>query len=155
MLVKSNTNCLRINLNKLAKRVLKSAAHTDCTTDCKIKIRELFAGNVAGRINRSSRFVYNCVNNICIIFAYYTTDNCLNFLAAGSVTNCHNLNIIFIDCIINHFVRTVRICYLEELKVAKIFSCFIKGGTFCTGTNTRVNSKNAASLNRLGHKKIL
>ena len=156
VLVKSNADCLRVNFYKLSKRVLKTAAHRNSTANHYVKVREFFCSNRACRVNRSTRFINNSKFNIAVlvVFADNLTYNSLNFLRTGSVSNSQNLNVILINCVVDCVVGTLRILLLENLKEAKIFSCFIKGGTLCTVAVTRVNTKNAASLNWLLHQKV-
>ena len=156
MLVKTNTDCLRVNFYKLSKRVLKAASHRNSTANHYVQVREFFCSNRACRVNRSTRFINNSKFNIAVlvVFADNLTYNSLNFLRTGSVSNSQNLNVILINCVVDCVVGTLWILLLENLKEAKIFSCFIKGSTLCTVAVTRVNTKNAASLNWLLHQKV-
>ena len=155
MLVKSNTDCLRVDFYKLGKRILQSSSHWNCAADCKVKFREFLAGNVACRINRGSGLINNSIHNIRIIFADYLAYNRLNFLASGSVSDCDNLNIVLVNRIIDCFIWAFWICNLLNQKVAQIFSSFIKGGAFCSSADSRVNTKNAATFYRLSHQEVL
>ena len=66
MLILTNTNGLRIDLYQLCQRILYAPCNGSCASLSYIKVRELFCGQLACRIYRSTSFIGDHVLYACL-----------------------------------------------------------------------------------------
>ena len=155
MLVQSHADCLRVDFYQFRKRVLQPPPHADSAADCQIQIGEFLARNIACRIHGRAAFIDNRVAHVLVVFADDLAHNRLHFLTASTVSDCNNLNVVFIDSLVDFVIRAVRVCNLLNKKTAEIFACFVERGAFCARANAGVNAEYAAAFYRLRHQKVL
>ena len=97
MLILTHTDGFRINLDKLRQRILQSSCDGSRTPLTHVKIGEFLGSQLAGRIHRGTRLIYDHILNRCIQLLNQFNDHLLRLTGSCSVAHADQRNMIFAD----------------------------------------------------------
>ncbi len=97
VLVLSDADGFRVRLDQFRKRVLQTAGDADCAADRDIEIGELSGRQLAGGINRGTRFADHDLRNVKLVFSNQVTDKRIGFAGGGTVANGDQFHVVLLD----------------------------------------------------------
>ena len=152
MLVLTDTNGLRINLDQLSKRIEQSSADGYCTSFFNCKIREFFSCIFLCRPYGSTCLRYDGILYVQAVFLNKFSTQLFRFAGSRTITDRNNLYAIFTDqtqhfllCTIHAF-RGRLTTEWEDLGYRQHLSCFINNSKLASIGKTRVKTKDNSAL---------
>ena len=95
MLILTDADAFRVNLNKLCKRVLQTACYRNSAAQGNVVIGEFVGCQLACGIDRSARFVHNDIAKVGSV--NQLGNKLFAFAGSGSVADGNNLNLVLFD----------------------------------------------------------
>ena len=161
MLILTNTNGLRIDLYQFCQRILYTPCNGSCASLSYIKVRELFCGQLACRIYRSTSFIGDHVLYACLRdLLQHVHDHLLWLSGSSTISNRDQGYLVLSD----HFLHSILGCTDLSLigRCSRInhcgiqhLSCGIYHCQLTSGTECRIPSKHNLPCNGRLHKKLL
>ena len=159
MLILSDTDGFRINLNQFCQRILQSSCNRSCTSLSHIKFRKFFCCNLAGRIYRCTSFIYNYVLHFLWNFLQKLHNNLFRLSGCGSITQWDQRNIILWDNLLQQIFGCFNLlwssrCRRINNRSANNFPGWIYHRKLATGTKCRIPPQYCATNDRRLHQKL-
>ena len=160
MLVLTNTDRLRCNLDKLCKRILKTSCDRSRTSLSNIKIRKFLCRQFACGIYRCTGLIGDHILYLLRNFLQKFHDNLFRLSGGCSISKRNQRNSIFAD---QHFERVFccldlllvcRCCRIDHCRIQHL-SCCIYNSQLAACTECRIPSQNNFTYNWRLHQKLL
>ena len=161
MLILSNTNGFRIDLNQFSQRILHTSCNGSGTSLSYVKIREFFCCKLTCRINRSTSLICDHILNLCLWdLLQHIYDHLLRLSGSSTISNRDQGNMIFPD----HGFYGI-LCSADLLLIGRRsrvnncsiqnFSSRIYNSQLTAGTESRIPAKDSLPCDWRLHKKLL
>ena len=160
MLILSDTDRLRCDLNELCKRILKTSCDGSRTSLSHIKVRKLLCCQLARGIYRSTRLVCDHILNFLRDFLKQFHNDLLRLPGRCSISKRNKRNIVFPDqflkCIFCRLDLLLigRCCRIDHCRIqhfsGRIYDCQLASCTEC-----RVPAEDNFAYDRRLHQKLL
>ena len=159
MLILTDTDGFRIDLNQLCQRILQPSCYRCRTPLSHVKLRELLRCQFTCGIYRCSCFIYNHILHFFRNLLQKLYNKLFRFSGCGSISQGNQGNIIFRNNFLQQILRCLNLlrcrrgCRINNRRSdylsGRIDHCKLTSGTEC-----RVPSKNRLSHNRRLHQKL-
>ena len=160
MLILPHADGLGVDLHQFRQRILHPAGNADRAAQADVKLRELLGGQLAGRIDGSSRLADDHISRLSAQFRQQTGDELFCLPAGGTVADGNRCHAVF-PAHGQNFGLGPRLRRFLSRKGevphagGQHLAVFIHDGQLAAGTEARVNAQRHFALDRRGHEQLV
>ena len=160
MLVLSNPDRLRVNLDQFRQRILEPATNGDCTPLLDMQVWELIPGFLACGVNGGPRFVDNHVVNRAVNLLERRRHELFGLPAGSPVTDRNHLDVVLLQQVNELALRSgplllrCRIVGVDD-RLSQEFTILVQDGKFTASPVGGVEAKHDLALDWCLHQQVV